>query len=449
MVARKGDNVNGDSQVVYVTDPPNVNRMQRMGMLATVAGDKEVLRDRHVAICANGDHDYAAGLARGLMPLARTIKILEFPGADGVDEWLGADGLASDLQQLYDETAEIRATPKERDRARNELCPIPASQLGCGEQVDWLWFGFLARQYITLLVGLWKAGKTTLISYMLQATARGGNLAGDVRPAKVLVISEEGANLWARRRDEVGIEDNANFVIRPFKRRPSYPEWNRSIENLAETVRQQRFDAVIFDTWQSMSPCMDENDAAGTMGALMPLNAITEAGAGVLLIHHPKKGDAGEGQASRGSGALPGFVDTIVELRRFNPQDANDRRRKLRGHSRFDETPAEVVIELKDDGYRTIGSTSDANRGDRRQVLQEILTGADWMDVDEVRGNWPDTVPVPGKSTLRIDLNGGFNEGVWQRDGTGTKGSPYRYKFDSRTEPPLGAQNANGDDAPF
>ncbi len=59
------------------------------------------------------------------------------------------------------------------------------------------------------------------------------------------------------------------------------------------------------------------------MDALTPLSQIMEAGAGVLLVHYPRKGDVGEGQASRGSSALPGFVDTIFELRRFSAQDAD------------------------------------------------------------------------------------------------------------------------------
>ena len=64
---------------------------------------------------------------------------------------------------------------------------------------------------------------------------------------------------------------------------------------------------------------------------------------------------------------------------------ADDRRRKLRGHSRFDETPAEVVIELSDAGYRLVGSTGDANRADRQQVIAEILSDGVLRTPDEIR----------------------------------------------------------------
>jgi hypothetical protein len=34
----------------------------------------------------------------------------------------------------------------------------------------------------------------------------------------------------------------------------------------------------------------------------------------VLLVHHPRKGKTLAGQAARGSGALPSFVDILIEM---------------------------------------------------------------------------------------------------------------------------------------
>lgn len=86
---------------------------------------------------------------------------------------------------------------------------------------------------------------------------------------------------------------------------------------------------MVLDTLAGFLPVRDENDSAGMLQALTPLHAVTEAGAALLLIHHPRKSDATEGQASRGSGALPGFVDIVIEMRRLAPQDREDRRRVL------------------------------------------------------------------------------------------------------------------------
>jgi len=91
-------------------------------------------------------------------------------------------------------------------------------------------------------------------------------------------------------------------------------------------------------------------------GAVTPLNSIAEIAA-LLLVHHIRKSDGGEGTASRGSGALPAFVDTIVELRRHDANNKTSTKRVLTAYGRWDETPAELVIEL-DQGakeYRDCG----------------------------------------------------------------------------------------------
>lgn len=382
--------------------------------------------------------------------MVKVVKLPDLPEHGDIADWVEAhdavesEALRERVEALAGEAEPIRnrATSRERGRARIECRPIPASQLGDGEQVDWIWHGYIARAFITLLIGLWKAGKSTLLAHLIKAMQTGGDIAGPVLAAKVLVITEEGSGLWARRRDDVGFGDHAHFEIRPFKCRPTLPEWMLYIDSVAAAVERSKYDLVIIDTWASVNPCPDENDAAGMMAALSPLHGIVDAGAAVLLAHHPRKGDATEGQASRGSGALPGFVDTIIELRRFNAHEAHDRRRKLRGYGRFEETQSEVVIELTDADYKLVGTTGDAHRDDRQRVIGEILTDSEWRTVDDVREQWPDrTVPRPAKRTLQMDLNHGVDAGRWHRDGKGAKGDPYKYKFDSRSPQPLSTQN--------
>jgi len=347
--------------------------------------------------------------------------------------------------------ATIRAPLRETDRARIEFNAIPASELGDGENVDWVWHGFLARGFITLLIGLWKAGKSTMLAHLLKAMAEGGELAGEVNPGRVLVCTEEGAGLWARRRDDVGFQDNATFVVRPFKIRPNALDWRDFVEWIADRVKADNIGAVVLDTWSAFNPTTDENDASGMMAALLPLHLIAEAGAAVLIVHHPKKGDGAEAQASRGSGALTGFVDIIVELRRFCAESSDDRRRTLRCYSRFDESPPEVVVELGDDGYRTIGSKGDASRNDRQQVIDDILTEDSWKTAATVRDEWPEgAIPKPSKRTVQLDLTHGAENDRWLRQGNGVRNDPYTYKFDSRTPHPLrharnSNSNGNGD----
>src|SRR5205823_3559977 len=56
----------------------------------------------------------------------------------------------------------------------------------------WLWHGYLAAGYLTLLTSRWKAGKTTLVSVLLQRLRTGADLAGlPVSAAGAVVVSEE------------------------------------------------------------------------------------------------------------------------------------------------------------------------------------------------------------------------------------------------------------------
>ena len=88
----------------------------------------------------------------------------------------------------------------------------------------------------------------------------------------------------------------------------------------------------------------------------------------------------------------------------------------------------------------TSGSKADSTQQDRHVVIKEILTGRDWSTDEEILSLWTDKeVAAPGKRTLQKDLSTGCESGLWERQGKGTKGDKFRYKFDSRTLPPKGA----------
>jgi hypothetical protein len=265
----------------------------------------------------------------------------------------------------------------------------------------------------------------------------GGDVAGAVAPGRVLIVSEEGVTLWARRRDELDIGDHVEIIFRPFKAKPVWREWERFVEHVARLVRSRGYKLVVLDTLASLLPVKSENESAEVLRALVPLHQITESGAGLLLIHHPRKSDGDEGTASRGSGALPGWVDIIVELRRYAPNDRQDTRRTLVGLSRFDETPDELVVELSPDGYRTVGSKAEAKRCDRVVALREILPAEPpGMTAEEVRDAWSDGgVPKPGLRTIRGDLEQLAGVVV---TGAGTKGDPKRYSIPA-SSPSIGA----------
>jgi hypothetical protein len=315
--------------------------------------------------------------------------------------------------------------------------PVPATALpGKGADIPWVWGNYVAKGFSTLLCGLWKAGKSTLLGGILRAMEAGGDVGGTVAQGRALVVSEEGPTLWRQRCEQMGIS-NVDFFCRPFKFKPDHDLWIRFCFRLAALVREKGYSLVVFDTLPAMWSARDENDASEVLRALAPLTAITEAGAGVLLLHHPRKGEATEGQGIRGSGALPGWVDIILELRRYAPENRDDRRRTLTAYSRFDETPPEQVIEYVTDGiYRTCGTKSDAGREDRRAVLKTILADGRERTADELVDLWPedrDGVPKPCRKSIMRDLKDAPDV---ETTGTGKKGDPFKYRIRSGTASP-------------
>lgn len=324
--------------------------------------------------------------------------------------------------------------------------PKPISQLVMeNEQVPWQWRGYLAEGNVTLLTGLWKSGKSTLLAYLLKALGDGscvfaGQQAGT---AQVLVITEEHERHWVLRRDSLGLQDNIHIVSRPFMRRPNYAAWVEFVDHVTGLVTSGGYTMVVLDTLHNLWPVDNENDAADVNKAIMPLQMITALGASVLLIGHHNKSDSSEGRATRGSGATPGFADIYLEMRRYNPVDMDDTRRVIASYSRYEDTPKELVLEWeRGAGYKAVGTKYDVKMGERKDMLVEMLP---WTppgkSVDELIEEWPNEDVTPSKRTLERDLHKIFSAGELERVGKGQKSNPYRYwrvekagiKFDYRT----------------
>lgn len=329
---------------------------------------------------------------------------------------------------------------------------ISIAELGPSEDPDWVLPGYLAKGTITLFTGLWKAGKTTFVGHLLADLGRGRGLVDSPMTDPVLVLSEEPPGFWANRRDALGIGESVHFLVPDSFSRLPLPGWVRLIDCIAAEVKEHGIGLVVFDTLSSFWPVRNENDAGEVIEALAPIRNISTAGASVLLIFHPRKSDGAEATATRGSGALPGFVDAIVELRRYAPDDNTDCRRVLTAFGRFEQLPPERVIELGADGYTIIGDRAMAKAADITATILDLVpsTGGG-LTADEIRSQWPSD-PKPGNTKLRGLLNQGATDRKWDRFGMGHKCDPYRYRaFQTRPDSfqsPRGLDERNESDTP-
>jgi hypothetical protein len=139
----------------------------------------------------------------------------------------------------------------------------------------------------------------------------------------------------------------------------------------------------------------------------------------IVLIHHESKAGGAGGRGIRGGSALLGAVDQalILEL----PQgSAQTNRRVIKAIGRYDDTPPELVVELTDEGYRTIGTPTEASR---EEDASKILRALD----DQPRS--PDTLAErTGLSPTRVThLLRWLDQAKVRRQGAGKKGDPYTY----------------------
>jgi hypothetical protein len=326
-------------------------------------------------------------------------------------------------------------SPQPTQEQRGQWEPLALSDLQVsGEAVDWIWQGYAAPRLITSLTGLWKSGKTTLLGHLLRVLdgTQTEFVGQRVRGCKVLMVSEESPQQWAERRDELSLGDHVHVITKPFKAGSSKREWAAFVQHCAALVQEREYGLVVVDTLHNLWSVTDENDNAQIRDAMRHLNQITEHGAGLLLVAHPTKADAQPGKATRGGGAIGGFVDLLIEFHRLTPTDLEDTRRLLYGMGRGHETPQELVLDYDHTwGYTVVGSRGDAMREARQRTLKRVLpTEKPGATVQEILQQWPERVPRPARHTLANDLSYLAREGIEVlQTGQGTNHDPHRYYY--------------------
>jgi hypothetical protein len=285
---------------------------------------------------------------------------------------------------------------------------------------------------LTFLTSHGKSAKTTLLSILLSCMKTGRELAGlPLVPGKVVVVSEETPALWQERHRLLDFGTRrVRFLCQPFSGKPSPAQWQALIDRLAELRHGDGIDLVVIDSLAHFYPGADENNAVIMMETLLPLHRLRTLGLGVLILLHPGKGKAGPGQALRGSSVLLGAADIIIEMDYYVPGAATDRRRRLRGFSRFTQTPRQLVIELNAAGteYRSCGDEMEVEFGHSWQVLRLVLEDAEGkLTRRTIQAEWPPDFIKPAQVSLWRYLDQAVARGLVLQDGSGRKSDPFRY----------------------
>jgi hypothetical protein len=327
------------------------------------------------------------------------------------------------------------STPQLATRPSPRLVPQFMSRLDTPEEpskLHWLWHGLIARGNVTLFTSLWKTGKTTLLTGLLQQFAAGGTFIGQaVSPARALVVSEERRATWADRVERMPIGDHCRLLPRPFPRRPTPDEWDDLIDVAVEMQKTGHLDILVIDPLAKFLPGKTDTDLNTLQTMLDPLQRLTDAGAGVVLLHHPRKKPAEEGSSARGHGGLLGLVDIIVELRKFGRLRSDSRKRKLFAMSRFPETPEQLVYEWDAEGrFVFMGNPLETRFQENWDVLRSLLAKRKQaVTHQELLMDWPAELTRPSPAALYEWLNRAYDQKLVRRKGVGQKADPYRYRL--------------------
>lgn len=176
----------------------------------------------------------------------------------------------------------------------------------------------------TILSAREKCGKSTLALAGVVAATKGLPFLGEPTPKqRVLWLSEEAPAICIERCRLMGA-DHENLIVVPMGQNPQ--------AQLKRAVKRWTPNIVVIDTLFRFAGVEGdaENDAGTWMPILLLFDEVTHSGAALLvLVHSIKHSDTGE---YRGSSAIGGFVDAILEMRR--PKDG-ERVRRLSGRGRL------------------------------------------------------------------------------------------------------------------
>lgn len=312
--------------------------------------------------------------------------------------------------------------------------PLRPAELGtvADARPSWLWQGYLAPRKVTALISQPKSGKTTLASHVLARMQEGGQLAGlPVGRGRAFVVTEESPLDWDARCRRLGIGPNVQFLCRPFQgARPTDAQWLALVASLEKLHRSEGVELVVIDPLATLLPGYAEISAPKLLDCLLPLQAVADLGPAVWLMHHPAKGKRADGQATRGTSALPGLVDVVMEMTYYKRARSRDRRRRICAYSRYTDTPRHLVLELNAAGTDYAVHTDDAGAvlvQKWPEVHYLLSYASDRLTQQQILERWPVDADPPDRSTLARWLKRASEQGLIRCAGSGYRGDSFRY----------------------
>ena len=192
-----------------------------------------------------------------------------------------------------------------------------------------------------------------------------------------------------------------------------------------------------------------EKDAGATQATLDALVLATQANLAVPLAHHQRKSGGEGGDAVRGSGAIFGAVDLLLELERVG-EEAPPGHRRLVATGRWPQTPPVLVVdrEPKTGAWGVVGQAASRSEAAALGLRERLLTA-----LPEQGPGTSETELVELVDEDKRKIGGPLRElvedGLVSRTGAGQRGNPYRYEKVSKKVSLRGDTNAEKVSSPY
>lgn len=430
----------GVDVTVYIPEgEKDVNCLVALGLVAVCnpggAGKwrdeyTQSLRGRRVAVLADNDpagRDHAEQVARSLLGVAASVKIVELPDLPDkgdVSDWVLAGGDADKLQALADAAPVIDESRFSRFNNRENrvieknnlftLTPLADLLAEPEEAIDYVVEGLLPKAGVSLLGAKPKVGKTTLARGLSVAVAQGEPFIGrqTARGTVVYLALEEKRGEIAKLFRRMGVGDAPIFV-----HVGSAPD--EALLALTVAIAQHKPVLAVVDPILKLIRLKDGNDYAETSRALEPLiDLARNSGCHIMCLHHLSKGDRSGGDAILGSTALFAAMDTALIMRR-----SHDGTRAIYSIQRYGEDLPETVVALDaDTGQTTVRGELAAIQLQESTLSVLKAMGTETLTEPDIRQR------VGGNQTLTAKaIRHLVDMGKISRAGGGRRNDPYVY----------------------
>jgi hypothetical protein len=294
---------------------------------------------------------------------------------------------------------------------------------------EWVAHPWIAKGAITEVDGKIKAGgKTTWISHIAACILEGRPFMGapTIEMSAVFLTEQQPAS-FRKVLERAGLTESESLHILPWHSTRGMP-WLDVARAAVDKALEVGAGVLFVDTLGQFAGIRGdgENNAGAAQEAMRPLQEAAARGLAVVLTRHERKGGGEVGESGRGSSAFGGAVDVILSIRRG---EGNTRPtvRIIESLSRFDETPSKLVIELTNDGYKSLGDATAFAEQEAMSTIVELLPTKEGNAMTS--GDVLDKLKEQDiKRTVATDALAKLtNSGGIRRMGVGKKGNPYRY----------------------